>query len=206
MRKASLLIALLVTGFALAAGPDAARAETLVERSNVRNRSAFAQWTYSDATTTTFVDIIATEIAVSPISSSGSEPFLLVTVNQTDHTTGEFLFSGFGETSQFALQVKGNLSSARLSAALDLQDSVSGATEPFTVNLTFTGVGEVLEEKNHFTSNEGGMIVNVFFDGLQRDASATGTVSGIGINFTPVPAAVAFIQKLHSGTVLVTKE
>lgn len=206
MRKALSLIALVVAGFTLAAAPDAARAETLVERSNVRNRSAFAQWTYSDVTTTTFVDIVAAEIAVSPTSSSGAEPFLLVTVVRTDNATGEFLFSGFGQTSQFALQVKGNLSSAHLSAALDLQDSVSGAIEPFTVNLTFTGVGEVFEEKNHFTSNEGGMIVNVFFDGLQRDASATSTVSGLGINFTPVPAAVAFIQKLHSGTVLVTKE
>jgi hypothetical protein len=40
-------------------------------------------------------------------------------------------------------------------------------------------------------------MINVFFDGTQRDATATGTVSGIGI---------AFIQRLHSGTVIVTKE
>jgi hypothetical protein len=206
VRHAWPLIALVVTGLMLTVALKAAWAKPLFERSIVRNRSAFAQWTVAGAATTTFVDIIAVERAVSATASSGAEPFVLVTVNQTDNATGEFLFQAFGETSQFVLQVNGNLSSARLSAALGLFDFISGTTEPFTVNLTFTGVGEVLEEKNHFTSNEGGVVINVFGDVLERPASAAGTVSGMGINFTPVPTVHAFIQKIHSGTVIVTKE
>jgi hypothetical protein len=206
MRNAWSLVAMVVTGIILTAGLDAAHAKILFERSNVRNRSAFAQWTIADAATTTFVDIIAVERAISPTASSGAEPFLLVTVNQTDNATGEFLFQAFGETNQFVLRVNGNLSSARLSAALDLFDFISDTTEPFTVNLTFRGVGEVLAGKNHFTSNEGGVKVNVFFDGIERPASVTGTVIGLGMNFTPEPTVIAFIQKFHSGTVVATKE
>jgi hypothetical protein len=207
MRNAWPLIALVVTGLMLTVTLDAARATTLIERSIFRGRGAFAQWTIADAVTTTFVDIIAVERAESTTAAAGAEPLLLVTVNQTDNATGAVLFQAFGEASEFVLQVNGNLSSARLSAALDLHDFVSGATEPFTVHLTFIGVGEVGGfEKNHFTSNEGGMKVNVFQDVIERPASATGAVSGMGMNFTPVPTAIAFIQKIHMGTVLVTKE
>jgi hypothetical protein len=205
MRKALSLIALVVAGFTLAAAPDAARAETLVERFTAKPQRVCAVDVFGRHHDDLRGHRCRRDRGVSHfLLGRGAVP--AGHGRSKRQCDGRVPVLGLWKTSQFALQVKGNLSSAHLSAALDLQDSVSGAIEPFTVKLTFTGVGEVFEEKNHFTSNEGGMIVNVFFDGLQRDASATGTVSGLGNNFTPVPAAVAFIQKLHSGTVLVTKE
>ena len=153
------------------------------------------------------MDITAAESAESPHAAVDAAPLLLVGVSQTDNVTGKVLFQALGEAREFMLKVTGNLSSARLSAALDLQDFDSGDAVPFTVNLTFTGVGEVgsFEEK-HFTSNEGGVKINVIQDVRERPASATGTVSGLGINFTPVPTAIAFIQRIHTGLLLVTKE
>jgi hypothetical protein len=206
MRHVWPLIALVVTGLLLTVALDTARAKTLIERSNMRGRTVEARWTVVDDTTTTLVYILAAEGADSPHAADVA-PLLVVQVSQTENGTGNDLFTAVGEAREFMLKVTGNMSSARLSAALDLQDFESGDTVSSTVNLTFTGVGEVVSfEEKHFTSNEGGVKINVIQDGRGRPASATGTVSGLGINFTPGPSVDAFIQKIHLGWLLVTKE
>jgi hypothetical protein len=70
------------------------------------------------------------------------------------------------------------------------------ATSTFVVNVTFTGTNEFFGEKKpfHFIDNHGGVKVNIFSEGLARSASASGSITGVGVNFTPVPSTVAFLQ------------
>ena len=48
--------------------------------------------------------------------------------------------------------------------------------------------------------------MNIFSVALARTASASGSITGVGVNFTPVPSTVGFLQKVHSGFLTVTKE
>jgi hypothetical protein len=181
----------------------------LLEKGNLRGRSAMAQWSYSDATTTTFVDLFVAEGASSPVSQNPRVPLLFLTVVRQEIGGSFLIFQGFGfleGPKLFTLKETGNMAKAEVSAFVPVRDDVTQATTTFVVNVTFTGTSQFVVERDHITDNHGGFKVNVYFDGQARSASASGSITGVGVNFTPVPSTVGFMQIIHSGFLFVTKE
>jgi hypothetical protein len=81
-----------------------------------------------------------------------------------------------------------------------------GTIVDFQVDLTFAATGP--QENSHAKSHisEPGFLSVNHFQGLSREATATGIVFGVGINFTPDPSTFAVIQKTKSGSILIIVE
>src|SRR5439155_6932917 len=110
--------------------------------------------------------------------------------------TGVLLFDGMCETAAQSFQVAEDLRSVTLSAQVPVDDAVTRLTYSFQVNLTFQAIGaaEFLHSKEMFVDRELGIIVTQLV-GFIAPATATGTVFGLGQNFTPEPSDTATIQK-----------
>jgi hypothetical protein len=115
------------------------------------------------------------------------------------------LLLGAGETAQQTFQVAGNLSTATLNTTVTVIDIISTLPYTFAVNLTWTALGppERTHETQRFQDKEAGILIVTQFQGTKVDAEATGTVVGVGENFTPEPSSSAEIDAQNDGTVIV---
>jgi hypothetical protein len=107
------------------------------------------------------------------------------------------------EVSAEALQVDKKLNSATLNTTIEVCDFVSGTCFPVAINLTWSGTGSLRNEKGKFQSDNGSCKFRSDFNGSFRDAVATGSVTALGINFTPEPSVFAQMADVKSGTTLI---
>jgi hypothetical protein len=87
-------------------------------------------------------------------------------------------------------------------------DNVLRRTETFQVNLTWkaTSAVETTKFREDFTDKELGIKIKTMSKSTMVQASATGTVTGLGENFPPEPSDSATIQQSNDGSHTVQRE
>jgi hypothetical protein len=207
MRRA--YVAASLAAFALIAVGFMARANTISSHFSVKGNMAIAQFETTNPTNGCiryFVSVVASDLMqkVSPGPRTLQVGTVLV-VSAQDVCQGFVFFSGEGETSQQSLKIAGNLSSATLSATVTVLDTVSFQLFTFVVNLTWTAQSpfEAHHDKEMFRDRSLGIFINSQIRGLHVVAQATGTVVGLGQNFTPQHSFNAELQTQNDGTVVI---
>jgi hypothetical protein len=145
---------------------------------------------------------VASTVSTTP-GSQTLEPALALSIFRVNTATGVVLFSGGGVTQTFNFSVATDLSTATLSANIDAFDETSGLMVPFSVNLTLTATAPIIRERGAFHFLGTGFVFNAHFLGDHRDAQATGSVIGDGINYTPIASTSSQIQKNTGGNIQV---
>jgi hypothetical protein len=141
---------------------------------------------------------------VSPGGGKSATVGTVLLVTETDVCAGMVLFNGEGETAQQTLRFK-NVTSATLATTMQVTEITTGQVESFTVNLTWNAAGpavtETLNEK--FRDRDLGIMVHIKVRGSHAPAVATGTVVGLGANFTPDLSDSAELESQNDGTLTV---
>jgi hypothetical protein len=106
------------------------------------------------------------------------------------------------------LQIDNKLTTANLTATVEVFDVVSGASFPVDVNVSWTGVGGTTSTRTHTRQTLPGFKVNERFERTFREAIASGTVSDGTTNFTPQPAppGEALLASVKEGEVDITRQ
>jgi hypothetical protein len=130
---------------------------------------------------------------------------IVLVVIQRDVCTDSVLFDGMGIATNQTFQVAGNLSSATLTAQVQVFEGEVGF--PFQVNLTWTATGkaELLHSKETFRDAELGIRILSQSVSSIAPATASGTVFGLGQNFTPEASDTGSIQTQNDGSLLIQK-
>jgi hypothetical protein len=113
-----------------------------------------------------------------------------VFISQYDNCSQTVLLNAFGSATlpAGAFQIDKKLTSATLHTSVDVFDSVSGTTFPTDISLSWTGTGPISAEHNHFIFRTPGFRENETFSGKFNPATASGSVTAGGTNFSPSPA------------------
>ncbi len=103
--------------------------------------------------------------------------------------------------------LKRALSSATLTATVPVVEEATFDPIPFTVNLTWTAIGPTVRTHFHeqFRDREAGIFINSQVRGWLAPAVATGTVVGLGENWTPEPSISAELIKQGAGVVTIQR-
>ena len=172
--------------------------------------TAVFQWTDPlDPCVENFVSVVASDLIekVSPPGGRTGNPGTVLVVLQRDACTDTPLFVGQGDTASLTFHVAGNLASATLTATVPVFDVISLETVPFQVNLSWKADGkpERLKNKETFADPDLGIKIKAMSRSTQVEATATGTVFGIGQNYAADASDTATIQKQNDGTHTVQK-
>jgi hypothetical protein len=207
--KSLTTIALLVAWLLVHIG-SLVRADTTKTQFKVKSDTAvatFEAFDPDDACLQYFVTVVASDRMekVSPGGDPTTEGRTLLIVGQTDICLGITLVSGQGETFQHAFQFASDLRSATLKATVLVFDSVSFQSYDFDVDLTWTATGAMVphHDKEMIHDKELGLKINTHLQGRHAPAVASGTVLGLGINFTPEPSDSAELQTENNGTIII---
>jgi len=196
---------LVLVAVALAA-PLAAQASGKVERVELRERGAFAEWQYvDDAGTQTFVNVIVSESAREPGTGNAPAPALAVSVFSVD-ADGFVVFSGTGVTETFDFTSSNGLNGAHAAGTVIVADEGQGTSESFNVDVTWEPAGGTTPTHGHSHFHEDGFISHFQFSGLQRPSNADGTVFGKGVEWAPIPATAALMLRNTAGSVTIIVE
>jgi len=125
-----------------------------------------------------------------------------VSVFQADNCSMTLLLAAFGSVDLpvGAFQIDKKFTAASLSTSVELVDFVSGNTFTADVTMTWAETGEAPRVlKDHTIFRAPGFRVNSTFSGTSRPATASGTVTALGSNFTPNPAASADLESVKQG-------
>jgi hypothetical protein len=124
-----------------------------------------------------------------------------VAVSKFDVCTDTILLAadGFAVLAPGQFQIDNKLTTASLTATIEVFDFVSGTFFPVSINVSWTGVGETISVKDRRHETFPGFKVLKRFDGTSRQAAAAGTVSDGTTNFTPEPATNATLGSIRRG-------
>ena len=154
--------------------------------------------------TQAFVQGVNTRIKT--VGPPGTTPSAFVLLEQVDNCSFTILLSatGFTDLPPGAFQIKKNLTTATLNTSIDVFDVVSNSTFPVDISVSWTGTGTVTVSKirNMFTAP--GFRENFMSTGASRAATASGSVTALGTNFSPSPAVPADLEDLKVGDLTVT--
>lgn len=139
----------------------------------------------------------------SKMGGSGPEVFSAVSVSlfQYDSCSQTALFSAFAFVNlpAGAFQIKQNLSSATLNTTIDVFDGISGTTFPVDISISWTGTGPITASHEHFIFRAPGFRQNFHLNGKSNPATASGSVTVGGTNFTPSPSTSAVLVDVKQG-------
>lgn len=141
----------------------------------------------------------------SPPGRGGASSGVGLFISQYDSCTGTQLLAaeGFASLGDPDFQVFGRLSSATLSATVNVYDYVSNTSFDIFIDLTWTGTGDVNRQSSHSHFDSPGCKFNSRFIGSFRPAVATGSVSDGLTNYTPDPSLGYDIYSAKSGEVFI---
>jgi hypothetical protein len=207
-RRIALILVILGIALSLAVTPAAAKTETF----HFSFKGQFAEAIFSTFDETgcieTFAYVAAQEGKVKVDGRPAVDSFAIVNLIQFNHCTQEFLLDAFGFATlapdEFVIDKK--LNQATLTTTIVVDEFVTGTTFSVDVNVAWTGVGETSTVKDHFQINEPGFKLNSHFMGTFRQAQASGTVTGMGIDFAPDPAIFAQMGNVKVGEVAIVKD
>jgi hypothetical protein len=204
-RRIALIVLVLGLALSVTVTPAAAKTETLHFR--FQGQSAFASFSTFDETGCihTFVRLFAQDGRVKQDGRPEVESMAIVNISQVNDCTYEFLLLAIGFTAlapdEFVIDKK--LNQATLTTTIVVEDTIISMTFPVDINVTWTGIGETSTVKEHFQIKEPGLKENFRFMGISRGAQASGTVTGLGTNFTPEPTTIANMRAETSGDVTI---
>jgi hypothetical protein len=138
-----------------------------------------------------------------PNGAATEEPLTVVSIERSTLSTFEVLLSGAGQTTDFVFTVDKDLKNANLQASLRFDDDNSQTSFPLTVNMNWVGTRPLNDHSHSNTRDFDGLRIIENFKGRHRQAIATGSVEGLGIEFTPVASSTAEIQINRSGTLTI---
>jgi hypothetical protein len=202
MRRSAIRSLALVVVLMLAATPVVALAG--VTHFSFNGQSAIAAFVHASGCVETRVGVIAVDGSIKvdgqpPVASETS-----LTIEVTDTCTGDTLVAASGSavlaTGDFAMR---RLDSATLNGSIEVSDKTSGTTFSVQLAVTWTGIGAVTRTKDQFQIIEAGFVFNSHSDASSRNATASGTISGGGTNYTPDAAVSASLADVRSGEVTV---
>jgi hypothetical protein len=207
--KRSIVSMIVILTFVLVGRSTPAEARTVVELTKVTGTGVIAEWFITDTEndTFTFVNIITTLNATvqPPNGAATEEPLTVVSITQSTLSTFEVLIDGFADTTDFIFTVDKNLKNANLQASLEFQNVATGVNFPLTVNMNWIGTRPFNDHSHSNIRDFDGLRIIENFNGRHRQAIATGSVEGLGIEFTPVASSTAEIQINRSGTLTIEK-
>lgn len=203
MRRNTTLICL-AAAFGLALLPPAARAEASV--SHFQDESAHAYFTGVDSTGCIYsmVDVNAYEDRFqAPPGPPQRGSWATLYVYQYDYCQDVTVrnFYGLSELTADALTVSGGLKSARVATVLTLFDYVSGGQIQASLDLTWTGTGDLFQGggSSHFNGPQYGSFGR--YRGSSRQAELAGTIVVGSTNIELGADGYASIQSSQSGTI-----
>lgn len=98
-----------------------------------------------------------------------------------------------------AFQIDKKLASATLNTSVDVSNPLSGSTFPVKISLTWAATGEPTVSRDHTLFRAPGLRSNSTFAGILRAATASGSVTAIGITFSPSPTTSAGLFSVKQG-------
>ena len=145
------------------------------------------------------------EIFQSPPGPAGSFSGTFLFISQYDVCAGTQLRAaeGFAQLGDPDFQITRKLTSATLSATVNVFDFVSGTSFDVDVNLAWTGAGPLSRQNGNSHFHSPGCSVNSHFNSTFRPAGASGSVSDGATNFTPDPSLGAGMFSAKNGDVVI---
>lgn len=133
------------------------------------------------------------------------DPLLAVTIAQTNTCTGLLVSFGSELVGDFKFNVQGNLGRATLRAMVSFLDTANERRFDLAIDLTWVAQGPLTREISVTRSNEDGIKSFSVLRSLTRAAVATGTVTGLGVNFTPEPSVDGLLTRARTGELVIVK-
>jgi hypothetical protein len=201
-----IFIFLLVLAVTLSVGvvPAAARAETYHFSS--KGLTAYADFFSWDGCVETYASISATDGKVKQTGKPAVVSEVWVYVSAYNYCTDEYLSAdGYASLAADEFQINRGLGTATLVTTINVYDYYNGNSFPLSIDLTWTGSGGVYQEKYHSQYRAPGYSYNSRWMGTFRDALASGSVSGAGIEFAQEPTYSAQLANVKQGSVDIIK-
>jgi hypothetical protein len=172
------IVGVVVAGMVLAGTSQVASAQSSnTDVFNFRGSSADAIFRTSEGCIKTEVDVIAGEsMAVAPAQPTRKQDSAIVLLDRRNTCTGELLVFGGGVGFDVVFEIGPLLSSAEVHGVVPVNDVVSGRTLDVTVDVVWTGVGELERGANHAHFVDDGVVVWTHDNGSFRHATAVGHV------------------------------
>ena len=207
-RRIAVIVLVLGLALSVAVAPAAAKTETF----HFSFKGQFAEALFSTVDETgcieTFVYVAGQDGKVKQDGKPVVESIAILNIIQFNFCTGETLLDAFGIATlapdDFVIDKQ--LNEATLNTTMVVDEFLTGTTFPVDINVSWTGVGPATTVKDRFKIREPGFKLNSRFMGTFRLAEASGTVSGLGMNFTPEPAFFAQMGNVKTGDVLIFKD
>ena len=185
----------------------AVRAENVTY--HFRGNSAYAGFEATDGCINVSTEVLVYSFPLHepPGPAPEASPTLFVTIWRNDICNHTFLGSLFGEAAlpADAFSVSGGLQTGSLNATLQVEDFSTGSTFPVTVDLTWTGVGEVSRDNTNEHSSFPGLRVMRHEKGTRRDAVATGSVLLGTQNLASSPSIYGGVTSSQVGSIFIQR-
>jgi hypothetical protein len=188
-----------------AAAPAAEAATRTIEFTKIVGDTATAQWDYTTGNIVTFVSVVVTNNNVNENGGKSKDAFLSLAISQAEVDTGNVLITGSAFTNNFDFRVDRDLKMA----TLHVKDAIFQDDNSFTffnvnLDLTWNATATATTSTNHDRVRTPGMLMLSLFKGEFRDATATGSVFGKNIQFTPGPSDSGQLQHNKFGTLTIS--
>lgn len=107
--------------------------------------------------------------------------------------------SGFASLPAGGFQIDKKLTSATLNTSVDVFDFVSSTSFTVEISLSWTGTGGLTVSRVHNLLRQAGLRINASSVGTARQATASGSVTGGGTNYSPLPSSFADLNDSKLG-------
>jgi hypothetical protein len=177
----------------------------------LREQSANAVFSSENGSIVTIVFLVAgKERLHNPPNAKSSGPFALVEIVKFDTSPScgsTLLLDAFGSVSlaDQDFQIDRQLTSATLRPiTIPVQDFVSGGSFNVEVAMSWAGSGEAVRQKDRFQFVESSFSFKSRFDGVFREASASGTISDGTTDYATFPLDFAELGSIKVGEMEIT--
>jgi hypothetical protein len=178
-----------------------------VEHLKIVGDSTNASWSYTQGNIITFVNVVVTNDNVKDDTGKSKDAIVSLAISQAEVDTGNVLIAGVAYTNDFHLWVDKDLGSATLTVTDAIfQDDNSFTFFNVNMNLTWTATAAMTTQKTKDTFVAPGLRMKTRFEGDFRDAVASGSIFGKGIQFIPMPSSMGQLQHNNFGSLTITVE
>jgi hypothetical protein len=207
--KQAVMLAMLLVSLVLF-GTAAVDAATEVQKFAVKGQAASAYFSSVDDTgcIVSYAGVFAgDQITQSKPQPSTTVSSVFVFLDIVDNCTWTYLTSasGYAELAPDQFVVDKKLSSADLTAAVELYNYVTGASFLVDVDLHWTATGSATQSGSRSFYRSPGFSVKSNFKGAFAPASATGTILDGSTNYAVNPSDYADVSDTQSGEMVKTK-
>lgn len=168
--------------------------------------TASAYYTHVDTSTcangvyTSYAVWASDNVEINPSSSPTGGPLVSVAFSQWNSCTYAYA-SYYGETTTGSVMTTGNLGSATAQATVQLYDWSYTPGPTVTVNVTWTGFGDISSSTDAITHRTGDTLYKSRYTGSDRQAAVSGTLSD-GTSTYPI-ATTNTMADAQGGTILI---